>query len=318
MPFSGAPDLEVVVVSYNVRELLRSCLRSVFTAAADEGLQVRVWVHDNAGSDGSADMVAAEFPDAELTRGEVNLGFAGATNAVLRRLGYPGAAMSAAPVLLLNPDTELRPGVLSLLLEDLRSLPRAAVIGPGLVYADGSLQHSAFRFPGLAQTALDLFPLHGRLVESALNGRYPREERRPWPHLCGHPLGAAMLLRTEAIREVGLLGEGYFMYSEEIDWCRRANRAGWEAWSDPRAVIMHHAGRSTGQAKGEMYVQLWRSRYRYFRKHHGPLYRRVVRALVRTAMAREMAFTVGQFRRGGLSREEYGRRMQVFRAVAGL
>ena len=283
------PDLEVVIVSFNVRALLRSCLESVYRCAGEEGLAARLWVVDNASEDGSAAMVQESFPEARLLTSQQNVGFARGCNVALRALGYPLTPLSRAPLLLLNPDTEVMTGALSQLLADLSALPRAAVVGPGLRYGDGSLQHSAFAFPGLWQVALEFFPLNWRLTEGSLNGRYPSLEQRSWPFPCDHPLGAAMLVRPEALQEVGLLDERFFMYCEEVDWCWRAKRLGWEVWSDPRALVVHHAGRSTAQSRGAMYVQLWRSRYELLQKHRGSLYLRLVRSVARLGIVKEWA-----------------------------
>ncbi|NPV09229.1 MAG: glycosyltransferase family 2 protein [Anaerolineae bacterium] len=309
----ASPDLEVAIVSYNVRELLRACLESVFRCAGDEGLRARVWVLDNASADGSADMVERHFAAVLVRRRVSNLGFAGGANALL----VEGAG-ERAPLLLLNPDTEVRPGALTFLLEDVQALPRAGIVGPGLIYGDGSLQHSAFRFPGLVQTFLEFFPVNWRLQESGLNGRYPLQERRPWPFLCDHPLGAAMMLRPEMLREVGAMDSGFFMYCEEVDWCWRAWRAGWEVWSDPRAVVVHHAGQSTGQARPAMYVQLWRSRYRLFSKHRGCAYAGAVRLVVRAGLARERRRLAGQHREGRMTEAALRQSLDALDAVARL
>ena len=97
-----------------------------------------------------------------------------------------------------------------------------------------------------------------------------------------------MLLRGDAIREVGLLDEGYFMYVEEVDWCRRLRRAGWEVWCEPRALVVHHEAQSTRQFREAMYVQLWRSRDRYFRSYHGPAYVGLIHAVMRLGFGREL------------------------------
>ena len=188
-------------------------------------------------------------------------------------------------VLLLNPDTEVRPAAIATLLDFMRSHPRAGMTGAQLIYPDGRFQHSAFHFPGISQTFLDLFPLNHRLMDSRLNGRYPR---RRSPFAVDHPLGACMLLRGDAIHEVGLLDEGYFMYVEEVDWCRRLRRAGWEVWCEPRALVVHHEAQSTRQFREAMYVQLWRSRDRYFRSYHGAVYVSLIHAVMRWGFSREL------------------------------
>lgn len=306
----GRLDLQVAVISYNVRDLLRACLASVYRCAHDEGIRLRLWVWDNASRDGSADVVADEFSEAVLCRSEVNGGYVGGTNSILQ-------AMDSAPVpvLLLNPDTEITPGALTTLLEDMELLPKAGVVGPGLVYGDGRPQHAAFRYPDLAQTFLDFYPLHWRLTESRLNGRYPTEEQENWPFLCDHPLGAAMMLRPDMLRQVGGMDAGFFLYCEEVDWCRRATGAGWEVWSDPRAVVVHHAGRSTVQTRRESYVRLWRSRYRYFSKHRGPAYLAAVRAVVQLGLAGERVRLEGRRRRGAVDEAEAREGLETLAAV---
>ena len=312
------PELDVLIVSYNVRPLLAACLRSLYAHAAQEGVATRVLVVDNASGDGSPEMVAASFPHASLLRSETNLGFPAGVNLGLRQLGYPDSPIRESPVLLLNPDTEVRPGALSLMLEDLSGLTRAGVIGPGLRYGDGAPQHAAFRFPGLAQVLLEFYPMNWRLTESRLNGRYGRQERGTRPYRCDHPLGAAMLLRPSALQEVGLLDAGFFMYCEEVDWCWRAAKRGWLAWSDPRAIVVHYAGQSASQSRGLMYVELWRSRYRLFAKHRGQSYLKAVRLIVRAGMALERVRARRELRAGRLDSEGYGRLLAAYDAVSAL
>ena len=282
--------LAILIVSWNVKDLLRDCLRSVQHALAADGLPAAVWVVDCASADGSAAMVRAEFPTVRLIASDRNLGFAGGNNAALRALGFPGrAAGQPEGVLLLNPDTLVQPGALKAMFDFLTAHPDVGIVGARLTYGDGSFQHSAFAFPGLWQLAIELFPLPGRLYESRLNGRYPRAlytAGRPFP--IDHPLGAAMLVRAEAIRQAGLLDEGYHMYVEEVDWARRIKGAGWRAYCVPAAHIVHLGGQSTGQIRAESFRNLWRSRYRFYRTHYGPLRMALARWLVRWGMARKI------------------------------
>src|SRR5262249_30784047 len=151
-------------------------------------------------------------------RSEANLGFAGGVNRA--------AAHAAGDALLvLNSDARLTPGAPRLMLGVLEAHPQAALVGPTLRYPDGRAQASAFRFPGLNQVMLDLFPID-RLADSRLNGRITASE----PTQIDHPLGACMLIRGAAWADVGPLDQGYFMYMEEIDWCRRARLRGWQIW----------------------------------------------------------------------------------------
>jgi N-acetylglucosaminyl-diphospho-decaprenol L-rhamnosyltransferase len=289
--------LPVVIVSYNTAALLRQCLAALLQS---EGPSLDIWVVDNGSRDGTVEMLRAEYPTVRLLPQAQNLGFAAANNVALRAMGFSGqgtrmvqasAATTATHglspefVLLLNPDAEVQPAAIVTLLDFMRSHPRAGMTGAQLIYPDGRFQHSAFHFPGISQTFLDLFPLNHRLMDSRLNGRYPR---RRSPFAVDHPLGACMLVRADAIQEIGLLDEGYFMYVEEVDWCRRLRRAGWEVWCEPRALVVHHEAQSTRQFREAMYVQLWRSRDRYFRSYHGAAYMGLIHTVVRLGLSREL------------------------------
>ena len=183
--------LAVVIVNYNVRDLLRACLTSVQASAAltADKLNVDIIVIDNASHDSSADMVASAFPDVHLIALDENIGFTGANNLALTQLGFNIAAthpVTLSPchlvmpdhVLLLNPDTEVVGDALWQMVDFLETNPSAGICGANLTYGDGSFQHGAFHFPSLAQAAIDLFPLPAvrgmhRLHDSPLNGRYP-------------------------------------------------------------------------------------------------------------------------------------------------
>lgn len=263
-------QLGVVIVSWNVRELLARCLQALLSDLTASSLTARIVVVDNASRDGSPDMVRVQFPQVELIARSDNLGFARGNNLGLRALGFEalGAAPQVEHALLLNPDTEVQPGAIKTLLDVLTAHPKAALITSRLAYGDGAFQHSAFRFPGLAQLYIDLFPVPGRLYESRLNGRYPRAwYAREQPFDIDTPLGAVMLLRGAAMRQVGLFDENFALYCEEIDWAARFKEAGWRNLCAPAARIVHHAGRSTTQVKTESFVKLWTSRYQLHRKH---------------------------------------------------
>ncbi len=284
------PDLAVVIVSWNVRELLAACLRSLLTDLERAGLDSAVWVVDNASTDGSPAMVAADFPAVRLIASERNLGFAAGNNLALRAiLSTPPESRSTPHVWLLNPDTEVLPGATAALRAALRDDPHVGVAGASLLYGDGSLQPSAFRFPGLVQLAFELFPFPPRLYETPLNGRYPRRlYEGQAPFAVDHPLGAAMMVRAEAIAQAGLLDEGYRMYCEEIDWCWRMRQAGWRAVCAPAARVVHHAGRSTAQVPIPSFVNLWTSRARLYRRIHAPWVYRLARALLRNGLRRRL------------------------------
>lgn len=267
-------DLSVVIVSFNVQALLAECLASLYTSLADSPLAHEVWVIDNVSDDGSVEMVQREFPQAHLIVNQENRGFAAASNQGLAR-------SQGRYILLLNPDTRVLDNAVGELVAFLEENPRAGMAGARLLYGDGSFQHSAFRFPGLAQLFLDFFPLHHRLLNSRLNGRYPRrlyECGKPFP--VDHPLGAAMMVRREVVEQVGPMDERFFMYCEEVDWAMRIRACRWEVYCVPEAEIVHHAGQSTKQFRDEMFIALWRSRFLLFRKHYSPTFRRLARCIV--------------------------------------
>jgi len=259
-------NISAVIVSYNTRDLLRRAIGSLQGARVGP---VEVLVIDNASLDGTPSMVRSDYPDARLVSLTRNYGFAAAANMGMR-------LARGRQLLLLNPDAELLDGALDQLSSFLDETPWAAAVGPRLIYPDGRWQHSAFKFPGLTQILLDFFPLHRRVLDSRFNGRYPPAAE---PHPIDHPLGACMLLRREALDDVGLLDDGFFMYCEEVDWCLRAHNRGWAIFHHPQAVAVHHSGKSTEQQQGAMYVQLQRSRLRLYRKHRGRLFQAAARTI---------------------------------------
>jgi GT2 family glycosyltransferase len=331
--------LAVIVVSYNVRDLLRGCLQSIVASAqytADQ-LAVQTVVVDNASADGSAAMAAREFPDVHLIASRENLGFTGGNNAALRWLGFdtqatgnpePGNDLPRPDyVLLLNPDAEVTGAALWQMVQFLETQRDAAVCGAGLRYGDGSFQHSAFRFPDVAQVALDLFPPTGlrgahRLLDSRLNGRYPATRwRQGAPFAVDFVLGAALMVRGAALAQVGGLDDGYWMYCEEMDWCRRFRVCGWTVYVLPAAQIIHYEAQSSRQRRWPAQEQLWRSRFRFFAKYaasYPPLHRWAIRRLVRAGMARQARQTERRFARGEIDGVEVGQALAACAAIARL
>ena len=317
--------LAIVIVSWNVRDLLAGCLAAIAASQRPPDQTWDVWVVDNASADGSADMVAAAFPWVHLLRQTENLGFARGNNLALRQMGFDAAAATPAStpppdfVLLLNPDTAVHPGALAAMVQFLTRHPQAGGCGAQLAYGDGRFQHGAFGFPGLWQLFFDFFPVHGRVLASRLNGRYPRAwyaAGRPFP--IDAALGAALMLRGAAIQAVGLLDERYFMYCEEIDWCWRLRDAGWPLWCVPAARVTHFEGQSTRQFRGEMIAALWRSRLRLYALRYGPLRRWLARRLIQIGMAAEMRRARRQAAQGALTAAELELRLNAYRQVTAL
>ena len=347
----GGATLAVVVVSYNVRQLLRACLgatlaslaRSSFVltgpengprAADDRPRAATVIVVDNASADGSAAMVAAECPQVQLIASPQNLGFAAGNNLALRRLGFADVAQAAPPaahgarramhgpqyVLLLNPDAEPIADAIGQMADFLADHPAVGGVGAQLQYPDGRFQHGAFRFPDLWQLWFDFFPPRPRrLLESRLNGRYaPKRYAAGQPFPIDFALGAALMVRREAIAAAGLLDEGYFMYAEEVDWCWRIQRAGWPFYCVPAARVIHHGGASTRQFRAQSFLNLWRSRKRLYDRFYAPGRRRLAGLIVRLGMMAEIARVRAAVAGGALDADEAATRLAAAREVYAL
>jgi GT2 family glycosyltransferase len=275
MEETEASNTSAVIVSWNTRDLLARCLDALYADAERSGITLQTIVVDNASSDGTVEMLAKRFPSVQVVARSENSGFAAATNRGIRQA-------ASVDLLLLNPDTELLPGALAAMRSALHAMPHVGLVSGILLNPDHSLQSAGYRFPTLTQSFLDFFPLHDRLVASGLNGRFTPGDGLS-PYAVDYPLGACMLVRREVIEQVGLLDEQYFMYSEEIDWCRRIAAAGWSILIAPAARIIHHGGQSTGQAPDAMFVQLHRSRARYFAHYHSGAYLRTVERMATVA-----------------------------------
>jgi GT2 family glycosyltransferase len=268
-PAPAAPRVTAVVVSYNTREELRRCLASL---RAHAGLPGQVVVVDNASTDGSADMVTAEFPEARLLRNRENLGFSRANNQGLREA-------TAAYALLLNSDAELMAGALPALAARLDAQPRLAAVGPRTLNPDGTVQVSfgpaltpgnEWRQRRLVRGVKNRDP--SALTEAA--ARAAREQEPEWLS------GACLLVRKEALDSVGGFDEGFFLYEEDVDLCLRLRRAGWRLLFTPAAEVVHHLGRSTQADPGRARLEYHRSHLRFYRKHNGPALTAALRAFI--------------------------------------
>ncbi len=261
------PTLSIVIVNWNVRELLRHALESAYASWGDRpGMEVIVV--DNASHDGSPEMVREHFPQVKLVASDENLGFTRGNNRGL-------AEATGDFVLLLNPDVDVLDDALPRLVAYIRDHPRAGMVGPLLLNADGTVQPSRRRFPTLPVLFLESTWLEGlapRAVARYHLADRPAGEEQPVDWITG----AAMLTRREVVEQVGGMDEGFFMYSEELDWCRRIEEAGWEIAYTPEARIVHHEGKSSEQVVAARHVYFQSSKVRYARKYHGP---RVAEAL---------------------------------------
>jgi hypothetical protein len=214
---------------------------------------------DNASTDGSPGCIQRRFPEVKVILNAQNAGFARANNQGIRGTNGPY-------VLLLNPDTEVKPEALDRLISYLDEHPDAGVAGPYLLNPDGSLQSSCYPFPTLAREIWRLLHLDWMLHL----GTYDQDH---WdtnqPREVDSLQGACMLIRRDVLDRVGLLDEDFFIYTEEIDLCYRIQQAGWKLYWLPQAQVIHYGGQSTRQVASRMFIQLYHSKIQYFRKHYG-------------------------------------------------
>ncbi len=260
-----APDVAVLVVSWNTRELLAECLQSIEDNSA--GLAVHTVVVDNASSDGSAEMVGAQFPAVQLLALQDNKGFVGGNN-----LAYHALSEAPRTVLLINPDARLRPGALAAMVSWMDNHPKSGACGPLTLNPDDTLQLSWTRFPtlwseirGCHDRRFGGGAAHAILTADALR-RLPEAQAVDWVS------GACLLVRGQALAEElgGMLFDPDFqMYSEETDLCYRLRRAGYQTFFLPQAEAVHHYGKSSGQAQARTLRLLYRSKFLFMRKHYG-------------------------------------------------
>ena len=280
------PALEVVIVSHGAEELLRRCLRSL-EQNPPSGPH-RVTVVDSGSRDGTPDMVAREFPGVRLVR-EDNIGFSAANNLVLR-------ASRAPALLLLNPDTEVRPGTLDTALDRLESDPALGMVGCKLVTETGELDHAAKRSFPTPLGALAHFTGVGR------RGRSPQAlSQYRATHLGEDEAGevdavngAFMLVRGDALREVGPLDEGYWLYMEDLDWCYRFWQRGWKVFYEPAAVALHVKGGSSGaRRRPRQEIAFHRGMGRFYHKFYAPQRSWLANLAVYLGIGAKLAMSLG-------------------------
>jgi len=272
----------VIIVSWNVRELLRRCLASVNSQqstvfsiqSADSSLNTEIIVVDNASADGTVEMLRAEFPNGRVLANSENVGFTRGNNQAL-------AVAQGHYLFLLNPDTELRPGALQTLIDYMDAHPRVGIVGPRLFYGDGTPQSSRRRFPTLATAFLE---------STKLQQWFPRKRALTRYYMLDTPddatqevdwiNGAAMFARREMYEQIGGFDEAFFMYSEELDWCYRAKQAGWQIVYLPTAQVTHYEGKSSEQVVAARDIYFHSSKIRFFRKYHGAFVAEILRAFL--------------------------------------
>ena len=261
-------DLSVVVVTYRSREHILATLRSLEPGMtpSDPSAPAFTWecvVVDNDSHDGTPEVVEREATFARLVRTGANLGYAKAVNRGI-------AETSGNHVLVLNPDCEWRPGAIDGLMRYAEAHPRCGIAAPRIVNTDGSLEYSARSYPSPFAFLFNRYSLLSRVWPG--NPWTRRYLLSDWDHASPRSVdwvsGAAMLARRAAIAEVGGMDETYFMFNEDVDWCRRMNEAGWTVDYAPPAETVHHIGASKGEVSNRVIRERHRGMLYYYRKHH--------------------------------------------------
>ena len=260
-------DLAVIICSYNAREYLDACLAAAF---ASQGLSFDVCVADNNSPDGSADMVAAKYPQAILIRSRVNGGFSYANNLGMRQLGIGDGRQDYRYVLLLNPDTRLEPDDLARTVAYMDASPQVGCVGVKLVRQDGSLDMacrrsfptprvSLYRILGLSR----MFPRHREFGRYNLTYLDPDQTAE-----VDAGCGAFMMVRREAVEQAGLLDEAFWMYGEDLDWALRIKQAGWKVMYYPAVTTLHYKRVSSQRSKRRTTIAFYHSMLIFYRKHY--------------------------------------------------
>ncbi len=268
-------DLSIIIVSWNVADLLKACLTSIL-ASPITPYTLEIIVVDSASSDDSVAMVEHDFPEVKLVAQKENVGFSRSNNIGLE-------AASGKYIFLLNPDTEIVGNALVQMLDYMNEHPVVGIIGPHTLNTDGTTQLTRRRFPSVALGFVESTWLQAFAPQKVLNDYYVSDKPDNGIFEVDWVQGSALLARREVYTQVGGLDEGYVMYSEEMDWCKRAKLAGWQVIYLGVADIIHHGGKSSEQVTARRHIHFQESKLRYFRKYHGWLTAQTLRIFLLTS-----------------------------------
>jgi GT2 family glycosyltransferase len=255
-------DISIVVVTWNAKKFVDECFGSIREEL--RGISAEVIDVDNASTDGTADMIAEGYPEVKLIRSTENLGFPRG-NVVAIEATHPSKY-----VCLVNPDVRVLPECFHKMLEYMERNPKIGVLGPKMLNPDGSVQQSCFRAPSvwtswcralaLDRTVLRRLPLFGGLLMADFGHDKTRE--------VDALNGCFLLIRREAMDQVGLIDDRYFMYGDDLDWCLRFRKKGWPVVFYPEASAVHYGGGTTARAPVYFYVEMQKANVQYWKKHH--------------------------------------------------
>lgn len=264
-------DISIIIVSWNVRDLLKRCLTSIFKHS--QGISFEVLVVDNASADGTADMVAREFPQVTLLVQRENLGFAKANNIGL-------AQSQGTHVFFLNPDTEIFENSIKILFDILESNPVVALVGPRLVYPDTATQPSVKRDPTVCDQVIIALKLHHTVKPRCLTRYLAKDFDYGKEEQVQQLMGAAIAARGSVIRRMGGWNERYFIWWEDVDLCARVRAAGHTVLYTPLTTVIHHEGKSFVQQRSFSKQRRFMRGMRTYFKLHRPIWEYLIISLI--------------------------------------
>ncbi len=255
-------DLSIIIVSWNVKQLLINCLNSIYTYLGDQPINFEVIVVDNASSDKTVEAVKSAFPQVKLIANQRNLGFAQANNQAIK-------LAQGKYIFLLNPDTQLIDSSLLKLIEFVEQQPQPCLVGPKLLYSDGRLQPSVRRLPSFGDQFLILLKLHNFFPHLApLRRYYMADFNYQQTAEVEQLMGAAILVPRQIFNQLGLLDERFWLLFEEVDFCQRARAAGYKIYFYPSARLIHHKGQSFKRRRTlAKQMNFNHNLFIYFKKH---------------------------------------------------
>lgn len=306
-------DLSIIIISWNVADLLAACLDSVMvgvTSDSGSALQIEIIVVDSASKDHTVAMVRQRYPQVNLIEQAENIGFVRGNN-----IGFQQA--QGRHILLLNPDTEIIDDALPTMAGYLDSNADVGIVGPHTLNTDGTTQSSRRRFPTLLTALFESTWLQRFAPQTVLDHYYVADQPDSATLDVDWVQGSALLARREVYEQISGFDEGYIMYSEEMDWCHRAKDAGWRVSYLGTAQIMHHGGRSSEQVVARRHILFQQSKLRYFRKYHGRLAANFLRGVLLVMYLWQLCFEAGKGLLGHkreLRRERVKQYWQVLRS----
>jgi N-acetylglucosaminyl-diphospho-decaprenol L-rhamnosyltransferase len=272
-------DLSIVIVSWNVRDYLAACLDSIHANTGD--LTYEVVVVDSYSDDGTVEMVRSRYAWVKFLPQPSNVGFTRGNNIGL------GTAQGRY-LMLLNPDTEILGDALPRMVSYLDDNPHVGIVGPRTLNSDGTTQSTRRRFPTLLTAVFESTWLQGWAPRRVLDEFYARDIPDDGTADVDWVQGSALMIRRKVYGQIGGLDEQYVMFSEEMDWCKRARSAGWRVVYMGDAVVVHHGGKSTEQTSALKHIHFQNSKLRYFRKFHGPLAALALRVFIVASYAEQI------------------------------